>query len=412
MSSEEKLDETAIRAQVDAALNQMRVAEPTPAAESATDADENGGSDDPRLHKGRIVSVLANEVHVELGPRTQGMISLEEFEEAPSPGQEYEFSLVSIQDGLWTLSRREARTLATWRDMEKGRAVKATVIGENSGGLELKIGPVSAFMPASEISTHRVEDFTQFVGQTWVCEVVEVNRRKKRIVLSRRAILMTEKREARERTLQTLSPGQVVRGKVEKLEPFGAFVDIGGGVTGLLHVSNISHQRVEDPATVLQVGQDVEVQILEVKNGGKRIGLGMKQLAADPWDAFKSKVRAGQVIRGKVVRVAEFGAFVEVEPAIEGLLHKSQLSSERVNRVEDAVKVGAEVTVRVVSIDPAARRLSLSRLTERGAMIGSEEDVGGEDVDKYLVSGAAPTSGTNLGALLREALAKKEGKSR
>ena len=391
MSDKEKINEAAVRAQLDAALENMAMdPEPTDPSESAqpegrasqaTEGDRKAGSrsrgpaEDPHLHKGTVTAVQGRDVFVELGPRTQGMISIEEFEEPPEPGVEYEFSLVSIQDGLWTLSRREARTLATWRDLARGKSVKATVIGENSGGLELKIGPVSAFMPASEIATGRIEDFSPYIGQALVCEVMEVSKRRKRVVLSRRAVLSREKRESRDRTLESLAVGQVLRGKIEKVESFGAFVDLGGGVTGLLHVSNISHKRVDDPTTVLSLGQDVEVQVLEMKEGGKRIGLGMKQLAADPWDDLGSRFK---------------------------------VSPDRINRVEDAVKVGEELKVRVQSVDLATRRISLSRLNERGALLDSEEDMGSEEMNRYLDTGTGPVSGTNLGALLREALEKKQ----
>ncbi|MFH0945566.1 MAG: S1 RNA-binding domain-containing protein [Planctomycetota bacterium] len=422
MSDKEKINEDAVRAELDAALENMASdpepdMEDVPAEPSGKDAGKEtkggrknrgkGKKDDPHLHKGIVTAVEGKDVFVELGPRTQGVISIEEFEAAPEPGSEHEFSLVSIQDGLWTLSRREARTLATWRDLAKGRTVKATVIGENSGGLELKVGPVSAFMPASEVALGRVEDFLPFVGQTMVCEVMEASVRRKRVVLSRRVVLMREKRESRDRTLESLAVGQVLRGKVEKLEAFGAFVDLGGGVTGLLHVSNISHKRVSDPSTVLTLGQDVEVQVLEMKEGGKRIGLGMKQLATDPWESVTTTLRVGSVVQGKVVRIAEFGAFVEVGECVEGLLHKSQLSPDRVNRVEDVVKMGDEVAVRVQSVDQESRRISLSLLNERGARLDSDEDVGTEEMTRYLDFGSGTSSGTNLGALLREALEKK-----
>ncbi|MBI4881523.1 MAG: S1 RNA-binding domain-containing protein [Planctomycetes bacterium] len=411
--SEDRIDEQAIRAQLERALEAMDADAAGPnEEEAAPEEGPQGGSGDPHLHGGTILSVQGKDVFVELGPRSQGVISSDEFEQPPAPGERYEFTLVSIQDGLWTLSRKEARVLATWKELARGKSVKATVIGENSGGLELKVGPVSAFMPASEIALSRVADFAPFVGQTMICEVMEVSRRRRRVVLSRRAVLQRERREQRERTLLTLAAGQVVRGRVEKIEPFGAFVDIGGGVTGLLHVSNISHKRVADPASVLCVGQEIEVQVLEVKEGGKRIGLGMKQLEADPWDTARERIRAGQVVRGRVARLAEFGAFVELEGAIEGLLHRSQLAPERVNRVEDAVKVGDEITVRVQAIDAENRRISLSRLGERGGLLGSDEDVGNADVGRYLESGSAPTTGTNLGALLREALERREKKPR
>lgn len=417
MTDEEKLDENAIRAQLDKSLENMQapLTEPTDASEDdAAGTPESGSSKKSRLPTGTVTAIDGNQVFVELGPRTQGVASIDEFDEPPQVGQQYEFSLVSIQDNLWTLSRREARTLATWKNLEPGRPVKATVIGVNSGGLEMKVGPVSAFMPASEVGTARVEDLTALVGETWVCEVLEVVKRRKRVVISRRRVLERERREARERTIETLKEGQVVRGKVEKLEPFGAFVDIGGGVTGLLHVSNISHTRVADPSNVLEVGQVVEVQVLEIKEGGKRIGLGMKQLQPDPWERAAERFRPGNVVKGRVVRVAEFGAFVELEPGIEGLCHKSQLATERINRVEDAVKVGEEVAVRVMSFEAGNRRIALSRLSERGHMIGSDEDLGGEDIDRYIDRGRTGSGGTNLGALLREAMekAEREKKSR
>lgn len=420
MSTEPNLDEQAIRAQMDAHLAKMGEASLGPDAgggDHEARRKKGGGhhghgapaQDIPHLAKGTITSLDGNKVMVELGPKSHGQISLEEFDEAPKVGEEFEFSLVSIQDGIWALSRKEARTLATWKELEKGRIVKAQVIGENSGGLELKVGPVAAFMPASEIDVKRVEGFTGFVGQTWVCEVIEVAPKRKRVVLSRRAVLARERRESRERAFETIAVGQVVKGKVDKLEPFGAFVDLGNGVSGLLHVSNISHTRIGDPSQVLKVGQDVEVQILEIKPG-KKIGLGMKQLTSDPWEAAAARLKPGMILQGKVARLQEFGAFVEVESGVEGLIHRSQLSPDRVMKISDVVKEGDAVTVRVVNVDAKARRIGLSRLTERGHLIGSDEDVGTEERDRYLQKGTGPVAGTNLGALLREAMAKREKK--
>jgi ribosomal protein S1 len=419
MTSGQNLDEQAIRAQMDAHLEKMGEASLGPDAGENAPRKKGGGhghghhgapaQDIPHLANGTITGIVENKVMVELGPKSHGQISLEEFDEPPTVGATFEFSLVSIQDGMWSLSRKEARTLATWKELEKGRVVKAQVIGENSGGLELKVGPVAAFMPASEIDVKRVEGFTGFVGETWVCEVIEVAPKRKRVVLSRRAVLARERRESRERAFETIAVGQVVKGKVDKLEPFGAFIDIGNGVSGLLHVSNISHQRIADPAQVLALGQDVEVQILEIKPG-KKIGLGMKQLATDPWELAAAKLKAGQVTQGKVVRLQEFGAFVELEPGVEGLIHKSQVSPERMVKLSDAVKVGDTVTVRVVNVDPKARRIGLSRLTDRGHLIGSDDDLGNEERARYVERGTGSSAGTNLGNLLREAMAKREKK--
>lgn len=422
MSTEPNLDEQSIRAQIDAHLASMGEATLGPDAGSADHEGKKrkaGGGhghghsapaqDIPHLAKGTVTSVDGNKVMVELGPKSHGQISLEEFDEAPKVGEEFEFSLVSIQDGLWALSRKEARTLATWKELEKGRIVKAQVIGENSGGLELKVGPVAAFMPASEIDLKRVDGFTGFVGETWVCEVIEVAPKRKRVVLSRRAVLARERRESRDRAFDTIAVGQVVKGKVDKLEPFGAFIDIGNGVNGLLHVSNISHTRIADPAQVLKLGQEVEVQILEIKPG-KKIGLGMKQLMSDPWEAAAAKLKPGQILQGKVVRLQEFGAFVEVEAGVEGLIHRSQLSPDRVMKISDIVKEGDAVTVRVVNVDAKARRIGLSRLTDRGHLIGSDDDLGNEERARYIQKGPSTSLGTNLGSLLREAMAKREPK--
>ncbi|MCC7170640.1 MAG: S1 RNA-binding domain-containing protein [Planctomycetes bacterium] len=398
MDQNDGLDEAALKSEMEAAFSKA----PAPAEPRI---DRTSDPDDPHLHRGVVTSINGTEVMVELGPKTHGAISLEEFETPPQPGESYEFSLVSIKDGLWTLSRREARALATWRDLRKGALVKAKVIGENSGGLELKIGPVSAFMPASEIALHRVDTFTAFVGETWECEVVEVAPKRKRVVLSRKAVLGRERTEARKEMVGTLREGAVVRGKIEKLEDFGAFVDLGKGVTGLLHVSNISHQRIQKPGDVLTVGQDVEVKILEVKNGGKRIGLGMKQLAADPFDQFKKTHARDTLCEGKVTRLAEFGAFVELVPGVEGLLHKSQVSPDRVANLAEVIKVGDTVKVRIKEYD--GKKVSLSRLNSRGALIGSEEDVDQADMNQFLDKGPARSTGTNLGDVLRAALEKK-----
>lgn len=421
MSNESNLDESAIRAQIDAHLEKMGNASLGPEGgagggeprRSKKGGGHGGGHhaapahDVPHFAKGTVTAIDGTKVLVELGPKSHGQLSIDEFDDPPKPGDEFEFSLVSIQDGMWLLSRKEARTLATWKDLERGRIVKATVIGENSGGLELKIGPVSAFMPASEIDTKRVENFHEYLNQTFVCEVVEADMKRKRVVLSRRAVLARERREARDRTFDTIKVGQVMKGKVDKLEAFGAFVDLGNGCSGLLHVSNISHQRIDDPSKVLTVGQELEVQVLEIK-GGKKIGLGLKQLQADPWDSVAQRHRPGTVLTGKVARLMDFGAFVEVEPGIEGLVHRSALTTDRVVKISDIVKVGDAITVRVVSVDAKQRRIALSRLTDRGHLIGSEEDLGTEEIARYAHKGDQPSSGTNLGALLREAMAKKQ----
>lgn len=360
------------------------------------------------LIPGTVEGISGDDVIVELGPTMQGVIKVTEFEEPPQVGQKFEFTLNGKEDDLWILSRREAKLMAAWDELVPGSHCKARVTGVNTGGLELKVGPVAAFMPASQCALHRVEDLSQFLNQTMTCEVLEVDPSKKRLLLSARRVLEAEADAARSETIGKLQAGQKVTGKVTRVEGFGAFVDIGGGLEGLMHVSNISRARVENPAEVLKAGQQVEVMVLEIKEGGKRIGLGMKQLEPDPWDDVGSRYTPGTIAQGKVVRLMDFGAFVELEAGIEGLLHVSQLSNQRVMRVQDAVKVDEELAVRIVSVEPGRQRISLSRLDERGAVIGSEDAVDGKVIDEMIEQNSGKQASTNLGNLFRRAMSGDE----
>jgi len=354
---------------------------------------------------GTIVGITGRDVFVDLGPRVQGVANMSEFDDAPEVGQTFEFTMRGREDDLWILSRRDAMAVAAWNDMQVGSAVKAKVTGQNTGGLELKVGPGSAFMPASHVALGRVEDLSTMIGQDMLCQVIEIDRSKNRVVLSRRAVLEAERAQARAGAVDALAPGALIKGKIMRIEPFGAFVQISPGLEGLLHVSNISRKRVEKIEEVLKVGQDVEAMSLEIKDGGKRIGLGMKQLEPDPWDEATTLFHDDQEIPGTVVRLMEFGAFVEVHPGIEGLLHVSQIQRDRVRRIQDVLSVGQEVTVRVQSIDPVARRISLTRLTDSGAELGSEEAGDAEAVREVLDQTSNQGAlGTNLGNLFKRAL--------
>ena len=361
---------------------------------------EKGGQE---LIHGTVAGVSGDDVIVELGPTRQGVISVREFDQPPAVGVGFEFSMHGQEDGLWLLSRRGARALAAWNELRPGASCKAEVTGVNTGGLELAVGPLKAFMPASQVALHRVEDFSEYVGQMLTCEVLEVEPEKKRVLLSRRAVLEREREEKRSEALGRVVPGAVLTGSVTRIESFGAFVDV-GGVEGLLHVSNMSRKRVEDPNDLVKTGQQVEVMVLDVKEGGKRIGLGMKQLEPDPWDGAAHKYPDSTVLQGVVTRLMDFGAFVELEPGLEGLLHVSQLGAGRVHRARDVVKEGEEVAVRVLSVDPVQRRISLSRLDDRGAVLGSEEAADGDTIDQVVRESGANQAKTNLGALFKKAL--------
>lgn len=360
------------------------------------------------LQTGTIVGVSGPDVFVELGPRMQGVISVSEFERTPEVGETYDFTLRGRDEDLWLLSRREAMELAAWDEVEPGSLVKAKVTGVNTGGLELKVGPMPAFMPASQVALQRVEDLGAFLNQSFLCQVLEVARERKRIVLSRRAVLEAEREESRASALETLSVGALVRGKVTRVEKFGAFVQISPGVEGLVHVSHLSRKRIEDPTEFVQLGQDVEAVVLDIKEGGKRIGLSMKVLEPDPWDEAVHKYREGTIVEGTVVRLMEFGAFVELEPGIDGLVHVSQFSRERVNRIQEVATIGQSFPVRVLSVDPHARRIALSKLDEHGALLGSEEASDAGAVREALRETQGESLGTNLGSLFRKALGESE----
>jgi len=395
--------------EIDAALEGLNLQEiDQPRREPAKRA-QTGGSGDARTQRGAVVDVRGNDVFVELGPRMQGVAPLADFATPPKMGEEFDFQSRGREDDLWILSRHVARSatqVLIGDDVQPGALVKAKITGQNTGGLEARVGAVSAFLPASQVGLSREENLGVHLNQTLTCEVVEVDRERKRIVLSRRKVLERERDEARLETVGRISVGQVVKGKVTRVEDFGAFVDIGGGVEGLVHVSNLSHARVEKAGTVLQAGQEVEAQVLKIEDGGKRIGLGLKQLQRDPWADVASRFAVDSIVTGKVTRLQEFGAFVELEPGVEGLVHVSQLAKDRVRRPQDVVKPGQQIQVRIVAVEPGRSRISLSRLDPRGAVLGSEDSVEASVIDEAMKKSSSEPIGTNLGSLFKRALDK------
>ncbi|MEZ5979119.1 MAG: S1 RNA-binding domain-containing protein [Planctomycetota bacterium] len=357
------------------------------------------------LRSGTVVGVEGDDVIVELGPRMQGVLSVNEFDEPPSVGETFEFTLHGQQDGLWLLSRRRARQLAAWNRLEVGAHVEGVVKAVNSGGLEVSLGPVSAFMPASQAADHHVDDLSRLVGEKMVVEVLELEPKRKRVVVSRRKVVAGEREERRRELAGSLVVGDRVKGTVTRVEPFGAFVDI-GGVEGLVHVSQLSRRRVEDAKEFVQPGQSVEAEVVKIEEGGRRIGLSMKALEPDPWREAASRFEEGGTYEGKVVRTA-VRAFVELEPGVDGLVHVSQIASgERVRRVDDKLPVGKQVQVRIVSIDPSGHRISLSCLDEHGAVLGSEEAASGEEVRRAMADSVRSDKplGTNLGDLIKKSM--------
>jgi len=348
------------------------VAKDGPAPAGAQASEQNGedlDDDDERvrleLKRGRISAIQGDDVFVELSgidSKHQGIVPLAQFDRPPRIGSIMDFVVDRIDEdeGVVVLSREGAVGRTTWDHLHKGSVVEARVTGTNKGGIELEMaGRIRAFMPASQIDIRHVDDMEQFVGQKLIASVIELNRRSRKVLLSRRRHLEHERELKRGKIWSQTEVGQVVEGVVSSLANYGAFVDL-GGVDGLVHVSDMSYSHVDKPEEVLEVGQHVKVKVLKLDKEKERISLGLKQVAPDPWETFSTRVNAGEQLSGRVVRVADFGAFVEVEAGIEGLLPLSEMSWSRVHKPTEVVNVGDVVHVVVLKVEQERRRISLS----------------------------------------------------
>jgi small subunit ribosomal protein S1 len=321
------------------------------------------GEAKPGALKGKVISVHNADVFVDVpGGRSQGVLPMTQFPDGPpAPGTEVEVTIEGYDgaNGLLLLSRKGQAQEVDWSSVAVGMIVEAFVTGTNKGGLSVEVNRIRGFLPISQIDLYRVENAEGYVGQRLRCEVMEVNPAEKNLIVSRRVLLEREREENREKLWNELAEGQVRQGVVRNIKEFGAFVDL-GGADGLLHIGEMSWARVKDPTEVVQLGQTVKVVILKIDRERRKLSLGLKQLQPSPWDNIIDRYAPGTRVKGKVTRVQDFGAFVELEPAVEGLIHISELSPSRVRRVTDIVKPGQEVEVVVVSVDPGQRRIGLS----------------------------------------------------
>jgi small subunit ribosomal protein S1 len=331
--------------------------------EPARQAPRGKAAADGGPKKGKVFRIHGQDVFIDLpGGRAQGVLPLAQFPEGPPAlGTEVEVTIEGFDsaNGVTLLTRKGAAVEADWSSVAVGMTVEARVTATNKGGLSVDVNGIRGFMPISQIDLYRVDDPEQFVNQRLTCLVTEVNPEERNLVLSRRALLEKQREETRDKLWTELAEGQIRQGIVRSVRDFGAFVDL-GGVDGLLHVSEMSWQRVQDPSTLVQPGQSVKVIVLRIDRERRKVGLGLKQLTASPWDNIGEKYHVGDLVTGKVSRLMDFGAFVELEPAVEGLIHISELAPQRVFRVGDIVKADQEVQVKVLSVDPAQRRISLS----------------------------------------------------
>jgi ribosomal protein S1 len=355
-----------------------------PARESKPAADKGGkpaGIRGPRVvqagreHRtGKVVSVGPTDIFIEFGPKELGILPRIQFGEDPVPAAGEEVSVVidrfEASESLFICSRPGTVQKADWEMLEPGTVLEAKVTGVVQGkdgkqaGLELEVANHRAFMPASQVSIDRVPDLGIYVGEKVKCSVVRVERAGKgNIILSRRDVLDADRKEQGEKLKSSLVEGAIMEGVVRKIMPFGAFVDL-GGLDGLVHVSDISHDRMgfgeKAVAKHLSEGQRVKVKVLKVDLEANRISLGLKQTMEDPFAAAANSIQEGAEVSGKVVRLAEFGAFVELAPGVDGLVHISEIDHKRIGKVADALKVDEIIRAKILKIDPGTRRVSLS----------------------------------------------------
>ncbi len=351
----------ALEKEIADALGDMSVMDMVERADPTAGPDPAVHAGDHAMATGTIVAIHDDDVFVELGGKSQGIVPLSQFETAPELGAEMQFVVEGVlgDEGLIKLSRQGAVEKATWQTLQRGMVVEGHVSGSNTGGLELKIAGQRAFMPASQIDLGRVDDFHGYLGHKLKCQVIELDKRAKRIIVSRRAVLEAEQEAQRAQVLEQIEVGQEREGKVRNIESFGAFIDL-GGIDGLVHVTDLSYERVNKVDDVVKVGDTVRVKVLKVDDDGKRISLGMKQVGPNPWDMVDHKYNVGDMITGKVTRLMKFGAFVELEPGVEGLVPMGELSWDRVGNASQVVKAGDAVTAKILEVNGAKQRISLS----------------------------------------------------
>jgi small subunit ribosomal protein S1 len=351
-------DESALDNEIDAALAGL----PLDALYEQDNAAPGAAARGAR--RGKIISISKDDVFVDFGGKSQGIASLLQFEAEPKVGEEYEFHVERYDqsEGLLILTRKGAKaTDVSWEKLDVGQIVEGTVTGTNKGGLELDVKGMRAFMPAGQVDVYHVPDLTQFVGQKFSAEVMQFEAAGRNLVLSRRNILEREREEQKKKLMEELAEGQIRRGTVRSVMDFGAFVDL-GGVDGLLHVSELSFKRGRHNAgEFVKVGDVLDVKVTRIDRETGKLSLSLRQARGiDPWSDAGTKYAVGTAITGRVSKVEAFGAFIEVEEGLEGLLPVSEMSWNRIRHPSDVVKEGDTVGLVVLSVDPAGRRISFS----------------------------------------------------
>lgn len=316
---------------------------------------------------GTILQRVGNEVIVDIGYKSEGVIPLAEFreEEEISPGLQVDVFIESLEDmdGRVAVSKEKAHFHKVWTDIkaayDNGSILKGTVIKRIKGGLVVRIMGVDAFLPGSQVALRQVPNLEKFIGQTLEFRVIKLNKRRRNIVVSRRQVLEEARSEQKEKLIRELEEGQVRTGVIKNITDFGAFVDL-GGIDGLLHITDMSWGRVRHPSQIVNIGDEIEVKVLKFDRERERISLGMKQLQPFPWEGVSDRYPKGMMVKGKVASITDYGAFVELEPGVEGLIHVSEMSwTKHVRHPSKILNVGDELEAVVLNVNEEERKISL-----------------------------------------------------
>ncbi|MFD2371794.1 30S ribosomal protein S1 [Brevibacillus sp. GCM10020057] len=322
--------------------------------------------------KATVTKVEDKQALVDVGYKYDGLIPISELSplhvekvsDVVAVGDTFDVKVIKLNDEKEELvvSKKAVAMASAWAELEQkmqsGEIIEATVKEVVKGGLVVDVG-VRGFIPASMVERHFVEDFSDYKGKTLTLKVVEMDKEKNKVILSHKAVLEEEAKQQKQKVLESIQPGQILEGTVQRMTDFGVFVDI-GGVDGLVHVSELAWNRVEKPSDVVKEGDKVTVKVLKVDKANERIGLSIKETQAGPWAKVAEEFKAGSIVTGTVKRLVSFGAFVEVAPGVEGLVHISQIANRRVNTPGEVLKEGQEVQVKVLDVVPQEQRISLS----------------------------------------------------
>ena len=355
--------------------------------------------DEGDILKGRVVKIDKDEVLVDVGFKSEGVIPMNELsirnsvkpDEVLSLEDEIEIMVLQKEDqeGRLILSKKRAEVEKSFDKIESvyqnDETVEGQVIEYVKGGLILDIG-LRGFLPASLIDIKKTRDLSSYIGERYACKIIEVDRNRNNVVLSRKAIIEDERKEQRKEVLDNIEVGQVRTGIITSIADFGAFVDV-DGIDGLIHISELSWNHVKHPSEVVKVGQEVNVEILDIDCEKQRLSLGLKQTLKDPWVEKIKTYKIGDVIEGKVTRIVKFGLFVQIQEDMEGLVHISELSAEPVKKPSDVAKIGDDLVVKIIDIDFDKRRMAFSIKQASDPETSPEQAVTNEDLPEELIEG-------------------------